>query len=147
VRGELGYNFDVYFPTERVSDANGIVKTDELRYVVGLDWYGFNETVISGQFFHSWITRHSEAAIRKQNDFTTTLLLQRDFLNDALIFQTIWIHDVRNGDGLYRAKLTYEIQTGLLGWIGIDWFYGGSNGVFGEFDSKDRAVVGFEYGF
>ncbi len=147
VRGELGYNFDRYYNTERVSDPNGIVRTDELGYVVGLDWYGFDETVLSGQLFHSWVTRHGEGLIRHQNELSITLLLRRDFLNDALIFETIWIHGVRKSDGLHRVKLTYEIQNGLFGWIGVDWFYGSRNGLFGQFDSKDRVVVGVEYGF
>jgi len=147
LRGELGYNFDLYFSTDRVADSDGVVETDELGYVLGLDWYGFDETVVSGQFFQSWLPRRGDGLIRKENEFTVTLLLRRDFLNDALIFETLWIHGIREGDGLQRVKLIYEILSGLNGWIGVDWFYGTKNGAFGQFDDKDRVVVGLEWGF
>lgn len=147
LRGELGYNTDRYFSTDQVTDADGVVETDELGYVLGLDWYGFDETVLSGQFFHSWLPRRGSGLIRKENEFSVTFLLRRDFMNDALVFETIWIHSVRKGDGVYRAKLIYEILSGLNGWVGMDWFYGTRNGVFGQFDDRDRLVLGLEWGF
>jgi hypothetical protein len=40
----------------------------------------------------------------------------------------------------------YELRDGLWIWAGYDCFYGTRNGVFGEFDARDRAVLGFEIG-
>ncbi len=147
VRGEVGFAFERYYPTARLSDSNGVVRTNELGYVLGFDWYGFDETVLSAQFFHSWVTRNANPMIRDENEGVATLLFQRDFLNDALVVENLWLHDLRKNDGMMRPKVTYEVQSGLLVYLGFDWFYGTKNGLFGQFDDRDRVLLGLEWGF
>ena len=147
VRGEAGYTVGRFFPTNRLSDRNGVARGDELGYVLGFDWYGFDETVLSAQFFHSFITRRQPGIIRSTHDGFTTFLVQRDFLNDSLILENIWLHNLRRQDGLLRPKVKYEVRTGLNVWVGLDWFYGSRNGLFGQFDGRDRARLGMEWGF
>ena len=39
-----------------LDDADGVVSSHELGSVLGLlDWYGFDETLISGQIFQTWV--------------------------------------------------------------------------------------------
>ena len=76
-----------------------------------------------------------------------TLLVQRDFLHDALIVENIWLHGLRQSDGLVRPKVKYEVRTGLHLYLGFDWFYGTRNGLFGQFDGRDRVRIGAEWGF
>jgi hypothetical protein len=147
VRGEAGFNFDRYYPTEDLSDSDGVIRSDELGYVLGLDWYGFDETFVSAQLFHSWVTRKSSSMIRDEHEGVATFLVQRDLFNDSLVLESIWLHDLGRNDGLLRPKIKYEIQTGLQVYVGIDWFYGSRNGLFGQFDKKDRARLGMEWGF
>ncbi len=58
----------------------------------------------------------------------------------------MWLHNLNQGDGLARPKISYELRDDLQVWFGFDVFYGTRNGVFGEFGRKDRVVLGFEWG-
>ena len=42
----------------------------------------------------------------------------------------------------YRAagSVVHEVQSGLHLYLGFDWFYGTRNGLFGQFDGRDRVV-------
>lgn len=37
-------------------------------------------------------------------------------------------------------------MSNLKGWIGMDIFYGNSNGIYGQFNEVDRAYIGLEWG-
>ena len=85
--------------------------------------------------------------IRGEHEGVATLLVQRDFWNDALVIESMWLHDLDRNDGLLRPKIKYEVRTGLQLYVGIDWFYGSRDGLFGQFDKRDRALLGMEWGF
>ncbi len=147
LRGELGYSTSRYFPTEDAGDGNGVIKSGDLSYVIGLDWFGFGETLLSFQFFQSILTDPGDEMLRDDVENTISFLAQRDFLNDALIVSGIWVHNLNNNDGFVRPKVKYELVTGMDVWAGVDVFYGTKNGLFGEFEDASRMVFGFEYSF
>ena len=146
LRGEVVFSSDRYFATRNLSDSNGVVRTNEIAYVLGFDWYGFRESLVSLQLFQSALTSHRSGVIRDRIDSVVTLLLRRELWNDRLLLESIWLHDVNQDDGLLRPKVEYEIRDGVKAWAGFDWFYGSRNGVFGQFDGEDRLVLGFEVG-
>jgi hypothetical protein len=145
VRGELGYGIDRYFPTENTSDRDGAERANEFSYVLGLDWYGLENSLISVQLFQNTLSRSD--VIRDDFETTFTLLLRRNFLNESLVAETIWLHNVDHGDGLLRPKVKYSVNDTLDVWLGLDFFYGSQNGFFGEYDRNDRFVLGCELGF
>jgi hypothetical protein len=146
VRGELGFSIDRFYPTEDAADRDGVVRANELAWVLGLDWYGLRETLLSVQLFQTRLSRDPAGMIR--DDFATnvTFLARRELLHDRLTAQLACIHGVDHGDGLARARLGYELREGLELFAGLDVFYGSERGLFGEFDANDRLVVGFEVG-
>lgn len=146
LRGEVGLALERHLSTTNVSDADGVVKTDELAGVLGLDWFGYSETLISLQIFQNWVTRHGDDVIRKEFDINVTLLIQRDFLNKRWQTEFFWLHNANDGDGLIRPKLSHDFQTSLKVWIGADIFYGDRDGLFGQYQRNDRIVVGCEWG-
>lgn len=147
VRGELGYQFERWLPSDSPRSGDGAVRVQDLSYVIGLDWFGFDETLLSFQLFQSWLTRQAPGLIRDRLDTNVTLLLQREFWNDRLAARGIWIHNVNQGDGLVRPQLQYEVNDDVRVWGGFDLFYGTGRGLFGQFDSADRLVLGLEFGF
>jgi hypothetical protein len=147
VRGEIGYFTSHFFLTNTVSDPDGILESPELTYVFGLDWTGVKDTFISAQLFQSWITDPSTGLIRDTFDTNMTFLARRKFLNDTLQAEMLWIVNTKDGNGLIRPKITYEVQDNVKAWVGADIFYGNRDGLFGQFGDSDRVVMGVELGF
>lgn len=146
VRTELGWSSDRHLSVEDPRDRDLVGRTGELSYVLGLDWFGFRDSLISFQLFQSWLLR-DRAWLRDRVDTTLTLLLRREFMHERLHLEAIWLHSLNEGDGLVRPKISFEVVNGLLVWAGFDLFYGTHRGVFGEFDDRDRATLGMRWGF
>jgi hypothetical protein len=147
LRGEAGYSTDRYFITDELADPDGVKQAGELGYVLGFDWFGIPETLLSFQLFQSWVLGDKSGLQRDQLDTNVTLLARRTFMNERLTLDGIWIHNVNDGDGLLRPKVSYEVRDDLVVWSGLDVFYGSRRGLFGQFDRRDRFVVGMQWGF
>lgn len=146
LRLEAAYSRPRWQPTDDPRDADGAVRGDELAAVVGLDWYGFRDTLLSLQIFPSWLPDDEPGLLRDRLDTNVTFLARRSFRNERLVIEAIWLQNLNQGDGLVRPELRYELRGGLWIWAGLDWFYGTRDGLFGQFDARDRALLGFEWG-
>ncbi|MDH5738814.1 MAG: hypothetical protein OEY77_00650 [Nitrospira sp.] len=147
VRGELGFFSDRFFRTNETADRDGITKSSELSGVLGLDWTGIEDTFLSAQLFQSWVTAPSAGLVRDELDTNLTFLVRRDFFNDTLRAEVLWIVNTNDGDGLIRPKIAYEWQDNLKTWVGADIFYGDRDGLFGQFGNNDRVILGVEWGY
>ncbi len=146
IRGEIAWRSDRFLPTADQTDLDGVARTGELGYVLGFDWLGIRDTLVSFQVFQSWLLNNRAGLYRDTLDTNLTLLARREFMNERLRVEAIWIHNLNDADGILRPKVSYELRTGLTVWTGIDVFYGRSRGLFGQFDRSDRWVVGVEWG-
>lgn len=147
IRGELGYFTDRFFLTKDVADSDGVSNSSELSYVLGLDWSGIDDTFISVQLFQSWLPDHKGGFTRPELDTSVTFLVRREFLNDTLTTEVLWIANTNDGDGLVRPKVSYDLEDNISIWAGLDIFYGDRDGLFGQFKDKDRFLLGVELGF
>lgn len=145
-RGELGYFSRRSFLTDDPADTDGVAESAELSYVMGLDWSGIADTFVSGQLFQSRLRDYREGFTRPETDTSFSLLVRRRFWNETLTAELLWIANRNDGDGLVRPKIEYALQDNLEVWIGLDRFYGEPDGLFGQFDSNDRLVIGVEIG-
>ena len=75
-----------------------------------------------------------------------SLFLQHKFLNDLLVPEILWLHNINDGDGLARPKVSYEGRDNIKVWAGVDVFYGDKASLFGQFNQNDRVVLGAEWG-
>ena len=126
---------------------DGVHQTDEFAYVIGLDWFGLSETLLSVQFFQNILTDDAAGLLRDQVENSVSFLVLRDFRNDTVAVSSIWVHNFNDSDGFVRPKIEYELRDNLNLWAGFDFFYGSSKGLFGQFDHTDRFVAGMEWGF
>jgi hypothetical protein len=145
VRGEIGYSTDRYFATIDPKEPDGVVQTGELAYVLGFDWYGFSDTMLSFQLFQTLLADDEPGLIRDDLETVITLLARRESMNARLIFEVIWLQGLNHADGLVRPKVTYELSDTLIFKVGLDLFYGSKYGVFGQFDQNDRVSVSLEW--
>ena len=147
VRGELAYTVGKRFATDNFMDSNGLVESDEIQAVLGLDWFGFTDWFISTQVFHTHIVNDAKGMVRDTSDTVITLLIRRSFANETIRLDSRLLHNIDDGDGLLRFHLAYDARDNVTVYGGIDYFYGTQNGVFGQFDSNDRFVLGTEIGW
>ena len=147
LRGEVGYSSDRYFLTNDITDADGVIRSGEVAYVLGLDYQGWRDWFISAQIFQSIVTDSAPGLVRDSVGTTSTLLVRRDFMNDALQAEALLIHGLNQNDGVLQASLQYEWRTNIRLKIGADIFYGNSQGLFGQFNEKDRFSIGIEFSF
>lgn len=146
LRGEAGYSSDRYFVSDRPSDVDGVVESAELGAVLGVDWSGLTDTLISAQLFQSSAFDHGNAMTRERNERSASLLFRRDLRNATITTELLWIQSISDGDGVVQAKTRYAIRSNVELFAGVDVFYGSSRGLFGQFDARDRLIFGIEVG-
>ena len=144
LRGEVGYFTDHYFIAKNAQQNQGVVKSPELHYVLGLDWNAPWDILVSGQLIQSWIVNDTVKTIRDKLDTTLTGLVRRNFMYDSLVAEVLLIANTNNGDGILRPKISYEWQDNIKTTLGGDIFYGDQQGIFGQFKQNDRVVLGVE---
>lgn len=144
VRGELAFRLDRQVSTNSPLDRDGLIGSRELAYVVGLDWYGLSDSLVSFQFFQRWLPDRDSGAIRPELRTSFTLFLQRRFANDRGSVEMMWIHNLNDHDGVVRPKVSYELNDQTSVWTGFDLFYGTRDGLFGEFRDRNRFVLGIQ---
>lgn len=147
LRGELAGNLRRFLPNNDPGDADGVTRTDEFAYVLGLDWYGIRETLVSGQLFQSVITNREPGVFRNTVESVVTLLVRHELWNDRLTLECQWLQSLNRGDGLVRPRVRFELNDELAVRAGFDVFYGNRAGLFGEFDRNDRFVLALEGGW
>jgi len=145
--GEFGYSSHRYYLTEDGLDKDGIIKSGEFSYVLGLDYQGFSDTFISAQFFQTLITSYKKDIIQDELEYSSTFLIEKKFLNDTLSAEALLIHNFNDGDGSLQAGLSYQLSSSVFIKLGIDIFYGSKKGLFGQFNDRDRLSFGIEAGF
>ena len=147
LRSELGYSTNRYHINQGLNDADGIAKTGDFSYVLGLDYGGFDDMFVSGQFFQSILTRDPSGVTRDQVENTLTFLANRTFINETWKAEIQLLYSLNDNDGLFRPKLSHELASNINIWLGADVFYGNTDGLYGQFNDQDRVYVGLEWGF
>ena len=144
IRGEIGYFSTHYFIGNNPALNQGVIKSPELQYVLGLDWNAPADIFLSVQLIQSWIINDARKTTRDQLDTTFTGMIRHNFLYDTLMAEILLISNTNNGDGIIRPKISYQWQDNIKTWLGADIFYGDPQGIFGQFDNNDRLIVGVE---
>ncbi|MGH1374637.1 MAG: DUF1302 family protein [Cellvibrionaceae bacterium] len=150
LRTEAGWYSDSYHLSESLahdSRKGGIEHSQEFSSVVGVDWQGLTDTFISVQWFQSFLSDYHSDITRDQQQQTITLLAERNFANETWTAKIQGQYSLNQQDQLWRFKLTHTLLSNLDLWLASDVFLGDSDGLYGQFDERDRVLVGFELGF
>ena len=76
-----------------------------------------------------------------------TLLLRRNFANETVEVQMLWVQSL-SGDGtLIRPRLRVDYSTEWQYELYADFFFGDPDGLFGQFDARDRIGIAVTYSF
>jgi len=144
LRTELAYETNRYHRSNNALP--GVVQANQWGSVVGLDFQGFSDQFISIQWFQTRIVGHTNEIIKSATEDTASLLWEASFLNDTLTFSWLNLYSIDHHDGVSRPKIRYNFLSNLDLTLSYDRFYGNQNGLFGQFDQRDRLSIGFEWG-
>ncbi|MFT5208492.1 MAG: hypothetical protein ACI9CE_000206 [Flavobacterium sp.] len=148
-RSEVVLNSDKYFNTglSTINPAvnDGVSRSREFGYVFGFDWTGLRDTFISFQMFQSRMLDDKDA-LRRKIETSFTLLLRRNFLNESIQLETLWIFNQEDKDNLLRLKGRFETSSNTSITLFVDIFNGESDELFGQFDSRDQVGIKLSYG-
>ena len=147
IRGELGMSTKRFFPTDDPADADGVFQARELAHVIGVDYTGIDETLISVQLFQSWISRHPAGATRRRLENQATLVVQHEAFNRALRLRALWLQSLDRGDSALQAQIAWKWRSNAVLAIGAERFDGTREGLFGQFRDASRVTLGLELGF
>ncbi|MDZ7840988.1 MAG: DUF1302 family protein [Gammaproteobacteria bacterium] len=147
VRSELAYATDRRLIAADPYDTDGVIDSREGSAMLGVDWMGLTDSIVSTQVFASWVDLSEGPATREELEWSITHLVERSFLNQALTLRGQAIHDINDGDGLLRASVTYDYRADVELRIGADFFYGPSEGRFGQFKHRDRITFSITRSF
>ncbi|MBV1911743.1 MAG: hypothetical protein KUG78_20795 [Kangiellaceae bacterium] len=158
-RAEVGYNSDTYQYTQAnkllitslgmdLID-NGTFKSAELASVFGIDWQGLEDSLISLQWFQSYLLDYesNRNIIRDKQNNVASFLFKRTFNNETITFDLLALHGFNDSDGSLQVKLSYQLESNVNLWVGSDIFYGDSSGLFGQFSKQDQITLGWQLGF
>lgn len=146
VRGEMAFSTDRHLLANRPAQHDGYAVANVFEYALGFDWFGMSDTFISAQVFQNWVTQNKDGLIRDRLETSTTLLVQRDFMNERLRAEVLGVQSVTDGDGFVQTELSYEVRSNVKVRTGYDVFYGARKGLAGQFGRQDRVSVGLEIG-
>ena len=147
LRAEYGFSKDRYYSTNDSRDSDGVIKADEIAYILGFDYSGFDDTFLSVQVFQKFILGSDGDPFQEKATTDLTFLSQYKFLNETWTLETLFIHNTNDGDGLMRPKIQNALNDDFDIWLSVDHFYGNRDGLFGEFRDNSRTSVGVRYTF
>lgn len=147
LRTEIAYSSSTYHVSSDLL-RQGVVDSDELASVIGLDWqFGAQNTILSGQWFQSYLFAYDNSIIRDEVEHNMSLFYQRTFDNETWQFDALALHSLNNNDSMFQLKLRYLMLSNLVVWLGGDFFRGDDDGMFGQFSNQDRVIFGVQLGF
>ncbi|NRB41339.1 MAG: hypothetical protein HRU20_23185 [Pseudomonadales bacterium] len=150
LRTEIGYSSDIYHLIDNTSSAfvenQGVHESDELSSVIGLDYQGIENTMLSMQWFQSIVFDYEDYLIRPEDNNILSWLYKQTFQNETWVLDVLALYGLDQDDSSIQLQLSYMLESNIKLWAGGDVFTGPSESLLGQFDHTDRVLIGFEWG-
>ena len=148
-RGEAAFNKNAFFTTSNPQNEDGIKKSDFADYALGADFRTSDSTRMNLQLLQRIIFSPDSMYIGNPDQVRTylTLFVSGQFFDDKFLPELFVAASPSSPDAMLRPKLAYKIKNNWLLAVGIDWFLGDSNRLFGQFESKSRVYGELSYQF
>lgn len=140
LKGEAVHTSGRKFNTTDLSAPNGLVPSDTLDYVVGVDVPLARIWRVNAQYYARRYFDHRDGMVWDKNEQGATLLVNRQF-GDSLEAEVLLVSSLNGGGYMVRPKVVWQMDANWRGTAGLDVFGGAEDGVFGRFDQSDRAYV------
>ncbi len=155
LRTELGYSSASYHLLENSKPEfithRGIAKSKDISSVVGIDWQGLQDTMLSLQWFQSSLFdiegEIGSSLVRPKQNHIVSFMYQQNFANENWQLEALALYGIEHHDSSIQLELSHMLEDNLKLWVTADIFGGDSSTLFGQFNQTDRLSVGFEWGF
>ncbi len=126
-------------------DLDARAKRGNLSYVLGVDYFGFRNTVVSVQFFQESVLNPPPRLLQPKTSYSGTFYVRRTALNEKLTADLQAIVNFSAGDAVIRPRVKYDFRDNLSAYMSADIFVGSQTGIFGSFKDSSRIVTGIEF--
>lgn len=147
LKAEAIETFGRLMSVERLADANGLVETDELRYVVGVDWAGETGHNVNVQFFQTWFQDHDRDMLFKELETGMSILLTTSSWHPDITPEVLWVRSLDRNEWMLQAKISWDFAADWRATLGTDVFGGPPTGLFGQFEDTDRVYTELRFSF
>jgi len=131
----------------RLADLDGLIETDELRYVVGADWATATGHNINFQFFQTWFQDHDRDMLFKELETGASLMLTTTSWHPDVTPEVLYIRSLDRNEWVLQTKISWEFAQDWRAVLGGDVFGGPRTGLFGQFDDTDRVYTELRFSF
>lgn len=145
-RMEASYQPNRTFNT-RTENVLGAERLTQWRVAAGVDMDAPLGIFLNAQYLHDQVMDGPDTLIRPKTDRIFTVFAQRRFLQENLLMEARWYGEPEKGGGLTRVAVEYQVGTDTRLQLTGDYFYGGSTGIFGQFERRDRISLVLERTF
>ncbi len=99
------------------------------------------------QYLHDQVMAAPESLVRQSIDRVLTVFVRRTFMRERLLVEARWYGELNEDDGMARGRLEYELSANTRLGLSVDVFYGSREGLFGQFESRDRLKLSVKHTF
>lgn len=138
--GEGIARFGRAFVVDDLSDDDGVVRSSEIRYALGLDYMGWDHVFIGVQWIQQILPSHrSTMELDKVTSFLS-LLVRLELRNATVFPQVFAMYGLNERDSWIRPSVEWKATDNLSFTIGADVFTGNRSGLFGQFAARRRCT-------
>lgn len=146
IRGESAFYIDKKFSPKAERFLPGLLKSNSINYLVGVDWYPGREWTLTGQLSDEYILKYTDEYASGKHSFFTTLGLSKKILNSTLSISTFGYIGLNECDFFMHTSADYSLSDNIHIMTGYDWFYGDS-GMFGRYNQNSQMWVKAKFSF
>jgi hypothetical protein len=144
---EVIYTRDRLFESADPAETDGLVAQDLVDYVAALEFSFAEDTRFTVQGFQRQYLNHDTGIIPDRIESGFTLLLSTRALHPDLEPEILYVSSLNRKDSMFQAKLSWDAAQNVRLVSGVDIFEGRPTGIFGRYDSTDRAYIEGRYSF
>lgn len=146
LRSELAYSTDkAYF--NRSNEGGGIDLARTANYGIAVDWYGASDSIVTLQLFQDIILESAANLYQDKTETTWSLNLSKELSNQRYVFEAMIMQNINRQDGFTSLGIRYNFSDSVTLKAGVDYFFGDTDGLFGQFSDKDRLIFAAHYTF
>lgn len=148
LKGEAVYYHGKHFSVIDGSDPDGLVKKDYIDYLVGVDYTFLEKIDFNFQFMQRIIFDFERTIFREDRVRSSfSVWLKTGLFANRVEPEILLISAIDETDLLIRPKITFRATDHLQARIGLDIFEGSQDGIFGQYDNRDRIYAEAIYDF
>jgi hypothetical protein len=131
----------------RTASSLDAVELDQHRAAIGFDFSLPGSIFINAQFLLDSVRDAPATLVRPDTDRLSTLYVRKSFGYDKVLVEGRWYRSYTDKDDMVSASISFLLGNNSRIRLQADAFSGSSSGLFGQFEARDRIVLGLEHVF